>query len=266
MKSMKAIEENAEKDLTLSDELTSRIKEASRKSADSFNDSEDETMEKINVKDDGVTGEDAIIIFKPEETEEENCFDEIEELIEDEIHSIEDVKNASVKLKETSIKNELERSFSEGKGRRSAEVVKVIDRKSAPRVMLEYEPSTTEAESGLSDSDTLDTESLQEDFGSHGSARKSKHMVKPKQGQSKKVNQQSILAVDTEVARMFNESPSTGSLRVAASQEDFNRASTEPSTQDTLNNEASIKDESDVETVEGDEVTMSGVLSLTDLH
>lgn len=303
-KFMTVIEENTEmtendQKSSLSQDLTARIKEASRRSAeeeDSSEESDDETIDKIEVEeevddkeDEGNTKEfgdmkeyksedenegntevgDKMIEeevmplqiddnsednFDDDEGENEDIkrtvenFGEIQELIEEEIDYFDNMeKSVEEELagKEASIREEVEKSLSEGKVHRSAEF-KVLDRNSAPKVMLEYEPSTTEAESGMSDSDTLETESLQEDFVT---------MVKAKKGKKKSLagNQGTgSLSSDKEVARAMG-SDSQSSRQIVATQDDFHRGSTEPITQDTMGDGESLVDE------EGSEVIKCGV-------
>jgi hypothetical protein len=195
-------------------------------------DQNEESFEKLNVN---------------EEKEVTENQAEIDELISEEI----DYYNGSEKSieedvahKESSLKEEIEKSVSEGLEGSRADF-KVMDRLSAPKVMLEYEPSTTEAE----DSDTLDTESLQEDFVQMVKNKKKKKLSSETK-QKISLSRNGSMSSDKEVARaLADESPTTLARRLMAqNKDDFNRASTEPITQDTMEEQTSLADD------EGDEV------------
>ncbi|XP_060576517.1 uncharacterized protein LOC132733823 isoform X22 [Ruditapes philippinarum] len=199
-------------------------------------DQNEESFEKLNVN---------------EEKEVTENQAEIDELISEEI----DYYNGSEKSieedvahKESSLKEEIEKSVSEGLEGSRADF-KVMDRLSAPKVMLEYEPSTTEAE----DSDTLDTESLQEDFVQMVKNKKKKKLSSETK-QKISLSRNGSMSSDKEVARaLADESPTTLASRLLAqNKDDFNRASTEPITQDTMEEQTSLADDEGDETSQWD--------------
>ena len=303
-KFMTVIEENTEmtendQNLSLSQDLTNKIKEASRMSADKDEDSDesdDETFDKIEVgaddagidlveeknneeemsEEEEAEGEavdeiksfhdeadeskgDEVIYENLKKNEEgiyENLrqsdeqFADIQDMITEEMGYYDNVDKSveeEPEEKEQSMKEETEKSLSEGKGERKAEL-KVLDRSSAPKVIVDYEPSTTEAESGMSDTDTLDTESLHEDF---------VNMVKQKKGKKGLMRQELLkvvavsgsLSSDKEVAiAMCVESPSTIE-KVPGPHGGIMCGSTEPITQDTLGDGESLMDEEESEVI-----------------
>ena len=258
-------EENTENVSSLSQDITSRIKEASKKSADAFSEESDseiaediededvqEEVEEIDIdqSESSFENEDGDKMLVADEVgDDDDYFDEIEELNNEEVVHMDEEERQH----ELSIKEELEQTQSEGKMSKSPDV-KVLSRMQAPKVMLEYEPSTTEAESGLSDSDdTLETESLQEEFVTMVKGKKHR---KHAGSQEHLAGHKSGVAIDTEVVRVMEESPSAGSRPLAASQDDFQRGgSSEPTTQDTLGDGDSLNEEAEVT-----------VVTLCDLH
>lgn len=276
LRAMTVIEERTEmtdNDLksSLSKDLTSRNQTGGKKSqeerddheddkvdVDEF-DSEDETMDRVEVIQEGTLNSEVILLESGEKVNDgvenkEECFDEdeaekIEELISEEIDYYNTVEKSDNQVqKEESLNEGIERSVSESLDPQQEEF-KVLDRQSAPKVMLEYEPSTTEAE----DSDTLDTESLQEDFVQMVKSNKKKRCSSPKETGGKKLNlsRNGSISSDKEVARtLADESPSTcASRQMVPSQDDFQRGSTEPTTtQDTMGEQTSLAED------DGDEV------------
>lgn len=293
-KFMTVIEENTEmtendQKSSLSQDLTAKIKEASRRSADTEDDSDDsdaDTIDRIEVDEkvgnelvkevdngdeDGKETDKVESLHDETDDEKDEAvhkkmndmkqsveiqsterFEEIQELIQKEIGYYEAVDKSfeeEMADKEQSIKEDAEKSLSEGKGLRSTELL-VLDRNSAPKVMLEYEPSTTEAESGMSDSDTLDTESLHEDF---------VNMVKRKKGKVQSLKNELVpgtqgggsISSDKEVAiAMATDSPSTiEKQQIIVGNDDIHRGSTEPITQDTMGDGESLVDEDGEEVI-----------------
>lgn len=270
---MTVIEENTEmtendQKSSLSQDLTAKIKEASRKSADDISDSDDETIDKIevneNIENDEVReirSEDENDEFDDDEHKIESLhedgneeiqqtvenFGQIEELINEEIGFYDNIESAvaeELASKEESMRESIERSLSEGKGQRATEF-KVLDRSNVPKVMLEYEPSTTEAESGMSDSDTLDTESLNEDFVTMVKSKKNKKNARKDSG----TQGTGSLSSDREVARAMADKSPTESRHMVATNDDFHRGSTEPITGDTMGDGESLVDEDGSEVI-----------------
>ncbi|XP_053377095.1 trichohyalin-like isoform X6 [Mercenaria mercenaria] len=234
-------------------------------------DSEDETLDRIEIGQQGTLDTEMGVQEVEEMIEDRDDYEnqeretvneeneevehqEIEELISEEMdyyNSIEKSEGDEKSLKEASLKEEIERSVSEGIDGSHAEF-KVMDRLSAPKVMLEYEPSTTEAE----DSDTLDTESLQEDFVQMVKSKKKKQSssVKDRAGKKLSSSRNGSISSDKEVARaLADESPTTfASRHMLPSQDDFHRASTEPITQDTMEEQMSLAEDDGDETSQWD--------------
>ena len=218
-------------------------------------------------------------------------FDQIEELISEEIEFYDNKekmeREASMKDEiQESLKEENDNSLGEEKERSlkalppSPSVARarmsvtstgsgdshVIDRKNAPKCLFEYEPSTTEADSDLSEDsdDTLETEPLHDHIAEEDVA-----VVQPETipGVNKKTDSSntSSLIIDKEVAKALHEGSSgtnAGKQGSVVLQHDVNRESVEPNTQNTMDDQASLVEEAD-----GDEVnsllcaTMSSFLS-----
>lgn len=119
----------------------------------------------------------------------------------------------------------------------------VLDRKKAPKCLWDYEPSTTEGDSDMSDTDTLDTESIHEELAPMPPKHRYAKGRSPKTVMSKGSRASSAdLGSDREVARVLAvESPSIDGSKLLAPGSDGNRRSTDPITQDTMEDQMSIR-------------------------
>lgn len=220
-------------------------------------DSEEETIDRIDITHQGNTematldmkqlnedGGDEYVVengkVKNEENENRENLKEIDELISEEFGYYDTLEKSELEdqlQQGTSIREEIEKSVSEGRSRKSEEF-KVMDRFSAPKVMLEYEPSTTEAE----DSDTLETESLQEKFAQMVKTKKKKKLSSSEARKKTSLHRTDSMNSDKEVARaLADESPSTFACRQIVP--GYNRGSTEPTTQDTMGEQTSLAED-----------------------
>ena len=226
-------------------------------------DSDDETMDRIEMGTQGTLttefGVQALDQLKKKDDDDKESIEEkenineekeitenqaeIDELISEEIDYYNASEGEDTANKDLSLKEEIEKSVSEGMDGPGADF-KVMDRLSAPKVMLEYEPSTTEAE----ESDTLDTESLQEDFVQMVKNKKKKKSS-PETKHKISLSRNGSMSSDKEVARaLADDSPNTfASRQMVPNQDDFHRASTEPTTQDTMEEQTSLADDEEDE-------------------
>ena len=121
----------------------------------------------------------------------------------------------------------------------------VLDPEKAPKCLWDYEPSTTEeGDSEISDSDTLDTESIHEELAPVPDKHKYSKRKSPKPivGRGSRASSAELNS-DKEVAHVLAvESPSVdGSKMLAPASDDTNRRSVDPVTQDTMDEQMSIK-------------------------
>ena len=228
----------------LSDEEVVDVKEV-----DSF-DTEDENMDKV-------VGEEEV---KPgdyhgkriEEIEQmiEEMLGENEESSDDEDENDNDGGDGngrgSSAQREHSDRSSHKSSKSEKSEKKIAEGnMGVLDPEKAPKCLWDYEPSTTEeGDSEISDSDTLDTESIHEELAPVPDKHKyaKRKSPKPVIGRGSRASS-AELSSDKEVAHVLAvESPSVdGSKLLAPASDDANRRSVDPVTQDTMDEQMSIK-------------------------
>lgn len=204
---------------------------------------EDEVADDVNVEDEVQDNiEEFIENYKENIHESEENFDEIEELIDEELSYFEEIEKSEKSenaIKQLSTRGDSENSVSESKNRKSAEF-KVIARNDAPKVMLDYEPSTTEAE----DSDTLDTESLKED--NYKQKQRKLKKDSSKSTSEKSLTRNESMNSDKEVAVALAAGPISNN---APPHPEYQRGSTDPITQDTMGDQPSLAEDDD-----GDEV------------
>ena len=226
----------------LSDEEVVDVKEV-----DSF-DTEDENMDKV-------VGEEEV---KPGDYHGKR-IEEIEQMIEEMLGENEESSDdedendggdgngrGSSAQREHSDRSSHKSSKSEKSEKKIAEGnMGVLDPEKAPKCLWDYEPSTTEeGDSEISDSDTLDTESIHEELAPVPDKHKyaKRKSPKPIVGRGSRASSAELNS-DKEVAHVLAvESPSVdGSKLLAPASDDANRRSVDPVTQDTMDEQMSIK-------------------------
>ena len=222
----------------LSDEELLDVKEV-----ESMYDTEDENLEKIAVDDEEEAEKPGDLHSKRIEAIEQM----IEEMLGEQDEDIEEDEDDDRMHKETSEKSshKSSKSSKESEKRVPDENLGVLDPNKAPKCLWDYEPSTTEeGESDLSDTDTLDTESIHEELAPvpeklRGIKGKSPKTVIKLGSRASSAEMSS----DKEVARVLAvDSPSVdGSKLLAPASDDINRKSTDPVTQDTMDEQMSIR-------------------------
>ena len=234
----------------LSDEEVVDVKEV-----DSF-DMEDETIDKVVAEEEDRPGD-----YHGKRIEEIEQM--IEEMLGENEHSSDDDGDGdggggngrgSSAQKEHSDRSSHKSSKSEKSEKKiSEENMGVLDPQKAPKCLWDYEPSTTEeGDSELSDTDTLDTESIHEELAPVPDKHKYTKGKPPKTiiGRVSRASS-AEMSSDKEVAHVLAvESPSVdGSKLLALASDDANRKSTDPVTQDTMDEQMSIRSGEEVKSL-----------------
>ena len=224
----------------LSDEEMVDVKEV-----ESLYDTEDENVEKIAVD---------------EESEKPGDFhkkriEEIEQMIEEMLgEQDDDIDDSDDKNQKEASEKSSHKSSKEGSDKKVPEEnLGVLDPNKAPKCLWDYEPSTTEeGDSEISDTDTLDTESIHEELAPAPEKQKIIKGKSPKTVMTLGSRASSTeMSSDKEVARVLAvESPSTDASKLLApATDDNNRRSTDPMTQDTMDDQMSIRSGEEVNCV-----------------
>ena len=217
----------------LSDEEVLDVKEV-----ESSYDTEDDNVDKIVVDEEEEVKPGDYHGKKIEEIEQmiEEMLGETEDSADDE-HDGHFQKEGSDKSSHKSSKAESLKKIQENLG--------VLDPEKAPKCLWDYEPSTTEeGDSELSDTDTLDTESIHEELAPMPEKHRYAKGRSPKTVASLGSRASSAeMSSDKEVARVLAvESPSVDASKLLApTSDDLNRRSTDPMTQNTMDDQMSIR-------------------------